>query len=192
MKLGQKNKKILPHIDEEIDPSFFSIKFKINDRIFKIAVDKLLKFEEENLDEVSDMAFDKALDKCSYYRFTFLSAAVELEKKLAIIEREQKQWIAGATNIVRSNIIEDRAKVKKDTGVPNNWFGSITKQEIENGFYEDEELREIFTDFESQVSEIQAQIKLMYGLRDILEQRGNHLQSLGKRRLENQRKNYGV
>lgn len=187
MKLGQKNKKRTPVIKEDIDPAFFEVKFKIDGKIFSIAVDDLLKFEQEDLDQVTDASFDKALDQCSYYRYTFLSAAVELEKKLSIIEREHKQWYAGASRIARDNVIAERAEVKKRTKVPNNWFGSITKQDMENAFYSDEELREILDEYESKSNEMRSQIKLLYGLRDILEQRGHHLQSLGKRRLENNR-----
>lgn len=192
IQLGQKNKKSLPKVEQDIDPAFFEVKFKLNDRVFKIAVDTLLSFEEENLDEVSDQAFDKALDQCSYYRFTFLSAAVELEKKVAIIERQFHQWLAGTDKMVREAIIDERSKIKKETKVPNSWFGSITKQDMEYGYYKDPELNRIYQDHSQKISELRAQIKLMYGLRDVLEQRGNHLQSLGKRRLENQNKNFNV
>ena len=41
---GVKGNKPLPQIRQEIDPEFFNIQFKINGKVFKIAVDNLLKF----------------------------------------------------------------------------------------------------------------------------------------------------
>lgn len=192
MKLGQKNKKAVKRIEHQVDDEFFDVKFKINGKIFDVAVRELLSFEAENLDEVSDDEFDKALDVCSYWRYTFLSGAVELEKKLGTLEREQKVWMATAIDEARLSIIEQRSKTKKETKVPNSWFGTITKQEIENELFSNPDLKEEALEFDEKISDIRAQIKLMYGLRDVLEQRGNHLQSLGKRRLENYRRNFNV
>ena len=80
MKLGQTNKKKLSYDKEEfIDPRFFKIQFEINGKVFKKAVDGLLAFEVESLDDLTDEALDTALDQCSYYRFTFLAAGAEIE-----------------------------------------------------------------------------------------------------------------
>ena len=67
MKIGQKDqKKKLVHDKEEfIDPSFFHIQFSIGGKVFKKAVDGLLSFEVENLDELTDedMAFEPYLEE---------------------------------------------------------------------------------------------------------------------------------
>ena len=65
MKLGQTNKKKLSYDKEEfIDPRFFKIQFEINGKVFKKAVDGLLAFEVESLDDLTDEALDTALDLC--------------------------------------------------------------------------------------------------------------------------------
>ena len=193
MELGQKNKKKLVHDKEEfIDPSFFKIQFEINGKVFKKAVDGLLAFEAENLDDLTDTDLDKALDYCSYYRFTFLAAGAEIETKLAKINREFNTWYAEAEQDVRRNTITERLEVKERDKVPNNWFGSMTKQEIEGRILTDETYSKTYNSYQEKIESMKKTMKLLYGLRDILQDRGGHLQSLGKRRLENRKWSFGV
>ena len=66
MKIGQKDqkKKLVQDKNTFIDPTFFQIQFSINGKVFKQAVDGLLSFETENLDDLTDEDLDKALDQC--------------------------------------------------------------------------------------------------------------------------------
>jgi len=193
MKLGQGNKKKLVYDKEEfIDPSFFKIQFEINGKVFKKAVDGLLAFETENLDDITDMDLDKALDYCSYYRFTFLAAGAEIEAKLAKVNREFNTWYAEVEQEVRRNTITERLAVKEKDKVPNNWFGSMTKQEIEGRILTDENYSKTYNSYQTKMEGMKKTMKLLYGLRDILQDRGGHLQSLGKRRLENRKWSFGV
>ena len=56
MEIGQKEqkKKLVQDKNTFIDPSFFKIQFSINGKVFKQAVDGLLTFETENLDDLTD------------------------------------------------------------------------------------------------------------------------------------------
>lgn len=193
MKLGQTNKKKLSYDKEEfIDPRFFQIQFEINGKVFKKAVDGLLAFEVENLDDLTDEALDRALDQCSYYRFTFLAAGAEIESKMAKINREFTTWYGNLTEEIRRTIMHERKETREQDNVPNSWFGSITKQEIENKILLIPEHAKIFNDYQDQLEGMTKQKKLLFGLRDILQDRGGHLQSLGKRRLENRKFSFGV
>jgi len=193
MELGQKRKKRLVPDDEEfIDPGFFHLEFTINGMVFKKAVDGLLAFESEDLGELTDADIDKALVHCSYYRFTFLAAGAEVEARLSTIEREYLTWYAGASETARSGIMTERKKIKERDKIPNNWFGSITKQEIEHKLLLDPTSLKKLVKHQELVAEMKKHIKLLYGLRDILQDRGGHLQSIGRRRLENRKMNFGV
>ncbi len=193
MELGQKRKKRLVPDDEEfIDPEFFHLEFTINGMVFKKAVDGLLAFESEDLEELTDADIDKALVHCSYYRFTFLAAGAEVEARLSTVEREYLTWYAGASETARLNIMTERKKIKERDKVPSSWFGSITKQEIEHQLLLNPNSLEKFVKHQEQVAEMKKHIKLLYGLRDILQDRGGHLQSIGRRRLENRKMNFGV
>ena len=132
MKIGQKDqkKKLVQDKNTFIDPSFFQIQFSINGKVFKQAVDGLLAFETENLDELTDEDLDKALDQCSYYRFTFLAAGSELETAIARKQREFDTWYAEAATQARQMLIEERQILKADKKIPNNWLGSMTKEEV--------------------------------------------------------------
>lgn len=194
MELGQKDqkKKLVKDKEAFIDPSFFKIQFSINGKVFKQAVDGLLAFETENLDELTDEDLDKALDQCSYYRFTFLAAGTELETAIAKKEREFDTWYAESSTQARRMLIEERQQLKTDQKIPNNWLGSITKEEIRGKLLTHPVFREEFEDYQNTIENMNKQRSLCNGLRDILNERGRHLQSLGKRRLENRRMSFGV
>ena len=193
MEIGQKRKKVLVEDTEEfIDPGFFMIDFKINGKVFRKAIDGILTFESEDLDELVDADIDKALVQCSYYRFTFLAAGAECEQKLASVERRFLVWYSAVSEDARKAIMVERMAYKKKSKVPNSWFGSLTKMEIEQKVATDPETAKEFKDHEVQVAKLKKQIKLLYGLRDILQDRGGHLQSIGRRKLENRKMNFGV
>jgi hypothetical protein len=193
MDLGQSNqRKLVKDKEEFIDPSFFKIQFEINGKVFKKAVDGLLAFETENLDDLTDIDLDKALDQCSYYRFTFLAAGAELESKIAKTLREFNTWYAEAEQIVRKNTIAERLAIKEKEKVPNNWFGSMTKQEIEGRILTDEAYSKTYNQYQDKIEGMKKTMKILFGLRDIIQDRGGHLQSLGKRRLENRKWSFGV
>lgn len=191
--LGQKTgRRLVKDQEEFIDPSFFKISFEINRKVFTKAVDGLLTFETEDLGELTDTALDKALDDCSFYRFTFLAAGAEVEAKIAQIERELNTWYAGISEQVRREIIKERQAVKKKDKIPSSWFGSITKQEIEHKILTDPQYHPVYQNYQNQLTEMRKYTKLLFGLRDILQDRGGHLQSIGRRRLENRKMTFGV
>jgi len=174
-----------------IDKGFFKVDISINGKAIKLGVDNLLAFEEEDLDELSDGALDKALDQCSYYRFTFLAAGAEIEAQIEIVNRQFTSWYAQATKEAKQLIINQR-KIQKDRDkVPNSWFGSITKQEIEDTIITDPQMAKKYNEFQDTLTELKKNLRILFGLRDTIQDRGGHLQSLGKRQLEHQ-KNFGV
>ena len=187
---GVKANKPLPQIQSEIDPGFFNIQFKINGKVFKIAVDGLLKFEKEDPSDWADASIDKGMQECSYYRFTFLAAAEELGQAILNTTREFETWKLEANSIARNKIIDDRLVIKKEKNVPNNWFGSITKEELSMTIMQDEK----FTEYSDKINEMKKNEKLLRTLSLIMHERGGYLQSIGKRRLEQQKmsfRNYG-
>lgn len=194
MKIGQKDqkKKLVQDKNTFIDPSFFQIQFSINGKVFKQAVDGLLAFETENLDELTDEDLDKALDQCSYYRFTFLAAGSELETAIARKQREFDTWYAEAATQARQMLIEERQILKADKKIPNNWLGSMTKEEVRGKILTNPVFKEEYESYSNTLDNMTKQKTLCNGLRDILNERGRHLQSLGKRRLENRRMSFGV
>tara|TARA_R100000458_G_scaffold59951_1_gene73168 strand:- start:2183 stop:2776 length:594 start_codon:yes stop_codon:yes gene_type:complete len=183
---GVKANKSLPQIQSEIDESFFEIKFKINGKVFKIAVDGLLKFEKEDPADWNDNAIDKGMQECSYYRYTFLAAAEELGQKILQTEREFEAWKLEAYSNARSQIIDERLIVKQEKNVPNNWFGSITKEELGRMVMQHPE----FISYSDRLAEMKKNEKLLRTLSLIMHERGGYLQSIGKRRLEQQKMNF--
>ncbi len=169
---------------DQIDPSFFEIKFKINNKVFKKTVDDLLTFDKENLDEISDKELDRALDQVSYWRFTFMAAASELEHKLNEIEREFNAWFAEVSEEARNKIYEKRKEIKKRDNIPNNWFGSITKQEIENQILLDPTWGPRYNQYQAKMSDIRKNMNLLFSLKDTIHDRGGLLQTISRRRLE--------
>lgn len=192
LQIGQRNKKLLPKVEEFIDPSFFKISFSIRGKIFRKAVDGILSFEEEDLDQLSDASLDKALDECSYYRFTFLAAGVEIEERIIQLERIFKTWYAEVSEEIKLKIIRSRRQLKTNEDVPASWFGSITKQEIESGILTDKNYGPKYAEHEDLIAKMNKTKKILFGLRDILHDRGGHLQSIGRRKLENRKMDFGV
>ena len=74
--LKDQKKRLVKDKEEFIDPSFFKIQFSIKGRVFKKAVDGLLAFETDELDDLIDEDLDKALDQCSYYRFNSVMSPI--------------------------------------------------------------------------------------------------------------------
>lgn len=178
-------------LDGFVDPAFFKIDIEINGKVFKQAVDGLLRLEVESLDEISDAALDKALNDCSYWRYTFLAAGVEVEEVLMRVERQFVQWYAETETAVRTAIIKKRQEERKD-GIPATWFGSITKQDIEHGIIINSITGPEYEKWQVEIADLLKKKKLLFGMRDVLQDRGGHLQSIGKRRLANRQLNFGV
>jgi len=184
-KVGTKHRgKALRQGSSEIDPAFFDIRFRINNKVFKKSVDDLLTFDKENLDELSDRELDAALDKVSYWRFTFMAAASELEQKLNQVEREFRTWYAGVSEEAREGLYEKRKAIKKRDNIPNSWFGSITKQEIEDQILLNPQWGPKYSSYQDKMSEIRKNMNLLYSLRDTIHDRGGLLQTISRRRLE--------
>ena len=114
--LKDQKKRLVKDKEEFIDPSFFKIQFSIKGRVFKKAVDGLLAFETDELDDLIDEDLDKALDQCSYYRFTFLAAGVELEHSMDTVKREYATWYAEKVELARKEIIAERKLMKEGNG----------------------------------------------------------------------------
>ena len=89
-------------------------------------------------------------------------------------------------------LIDERKQLKLDEKIPNNWLGSITKEEIRGKILTNPVFKEEFEHYTDTLDNMTKQKTLCNGLRDILNERGRHLQSLGKRRLENRRMSFGV
>jgi hypothetical protein len=193
-KLGSKDRKrvLVKDKEEFIDPSFFKIQFSIKGKVFKKAVDGLLAFEVDELDDLTDADLDKALDQCSYYRFTFLAAGVELEHHIETIKRQYDGWYATEVEKARKQIVGERKVWKEEDNLPNSWIGSVTSADLKNRIISSIDTQEEYQAYMIQLSDMKRQLQLCYGLRDILQQRGGHLQSLGKRRLENRKMSFGV
>jgi len=192
-KIGNKNsKKALDEGSHDIDPSFFEIKFKINGKVFKKSVDDLLSFDKENLDEISDKELDRALDRVSYWRFTFMAAASELEHKVNEIEREFRAWYADVSEKARQNLFEKRKKIKDRDKVPNNWFGSVTKQEIEDQVLLNPDWGPIYSNYQKKLSDLKKNMSLLFSLRDTIHDRGGLLQTISRRRLELNKSRFNV
>jgi len=83
-------------------------------------------------------------------------------------------------------------QMKTDKKIPNNWLGSVTKEEIHGKLLTSTIFSEQLLQFETTLDNMTKQKTICNGLRDILNERGRHLQSLGKRRLENRRMSFGV
>jgi len=181
------HRQILSVGTDRIDPNFFKVSFSINGKVFIKAVDDLLVFEKESLDEVSDPELDNALNRVDYHRYTFLAAGCELETTIARKQRELKSWLAEAVKKVKLLIIRERRELKESENIPNNWFGSITKQEIEDKILTTKELAEEYKELQDTIAEMEKYKKVLFGLKDILQDRGSHLQSLIRRRIENKR-----
>ena len=107
-------------------------------------------------------------------------------------KREYETWYAEKIELARKEIIAERKAMKERDKLPNNWLGSITKDDLKNNIMTSPLTKQEYNDFVVKLSDMSKQIKLCYGLRDILQERGRHLQSLGKRRLENRRMSFGV
>jgi hypothetical protein len=190
MELGNTSTKKDLKKDEEfkdIDPGFFQIHFSIGGRVFQIAVDGLIAFEKEDLKELSDASLDEALNDCSYYRFTFISAAAELEQRVMAEERVFNTWFANATSTARMLVITERNRLIKEGGFAKGWFGSITKQEIETAIVTHHTMGDEYEAYQARIAEMRKNIKLLTGLRDVLQDRGGYLQSIGRRRMENKK-----
>jgi len=186
-------KKNLEYSDfEEIDPGYFHIQFSIGGKVFQKAVDGLIAFDRESLRDLSDEALDEALNDCSYWRFTFLSAAAELEQRLMREERAYNSWIAEAQTKAKHIVIQERNRLIREEKIAKGWFGTITKQDIESAILTDPDLAEEFEAFHARMDSMRKNIRLLNGLRDVLQDRGGYLQSIGKRRLENRKLKFAV
>jgi len=163
---------------------FFQVSFQVNGKAYTKAVDGLLSFEKDNLDDVTDGELSKALDQISYWRFTFSAAHAELERALSQLEREYRVWYAHCTKDVEKTIMGDRKVVKEDLGVPNNWFNSVNKQDIEDAIITSPIHGASYTAYQEKISDVKRDIRLLTSLRDVLDGRGSLLQTIARRRLQ--------
>lgn len=192
LQLGSQGDRRTPLIkgEENIDKGFFLIKFKINGKQFIKAVDDILKFEQEDLEEVSDGELDKALDEVGYYRFSFFSAASEIKMRMLELKRKFQTWQAECRKEARHALLQERKRLRDDEGLSTSFQGSVTKQEIEDWILLHSEYGPELETRSSILDGMEKTYNLLITLRDVCQDRGGHLQSIGKRRLEN-RKDWG-
>jgi len=170
-----------PDDEEYIDPSFFSLDFKINGKAFRMAVDHILRIRHEELTDPSIETFNAQLEACSYYRFSFFAAAQQVGTRRKEVERAFRSWLAKRQDHWRDELSKARKKFRERHSLTSKDQPGITKDEILDAILMDKDEGPEYEKFQSEIEVLRQKEELLLELRDCLHDRGFHLGGIADR-----------
>ena len=174
---------------EYIDPAFFQLDFKINGKVFKMAVDHILRIRQEELTDPSIEIFNRQLEACSYYRFSFFAAAQQVGHRRRETERAFRHWLAEKQDYYRKKLSKDRKAFREEAGLTSKDQPGITKDEVLDAILMDNTDGDQYEDFQTEIEVLREKEELLIELRDCLHDRGFHLGGVADRMTQHRNKN---
>ncbi len=172
----------------EIDEYFFRIDFSHKGRKFKLIIDRLMALDKDDKGILNEFELRNQLNEIDRYVSPLLLAAKDILKYRKETERDFDIWYAEISEKIRSEIIEERMKLKEEKKVPATMFTGITKEDIKNRVLIDEKLRNKYIDFWEKIDDLEHKEEVLLGLRKDLHNRSFTLQTISDLMIQDQRR----
>lgn len=161
--------------DRELPEDIFNFELILNNRKFVVLVDTLLKInKEEDLEDYPPMKLKEALEQCASYRVTCYCAYLSAYAQKKQSEEEYDLWFAEARSTARKAIKNERLLEKANKNRKD--IGQITKDELEE--YIISNYRTEYKEKKEMIRYWEGNEKMFLEFRDVLKDRGMHLQTL--------------
>jgi hypothetical protein len=177
-----------PSDDEYIDPQFFHLDFKINGKVFRMAVDHILRIKHEELTDPTLETFNSQLEACSYYRFSFFAGAQQVAIRRKDLERAFRRWLAERNEAHRKMLSISRKEERQKHKLNSRDQPGITKDEILDSILLDLEDGPQYESFQHEINVLRQKEDLLLELRDALHDRGFHLGGIADRMSQQKRR----
>jgi len=175
-KLGSVDPKSLirDHDGERVSRGFVDISIKLDEGIIELAAENILLLERTPEDTLTILEVEKQLSTLSAYRFAFIRAQAIISKLVKKKNRELKAWLAGKRRDIIKDIGKFRIRMRENEGFSNSWFGSITKDEVQERLELDNE----FTIKQDEIETLEEQETILKGLHEVMGQHSSNLRRL--------------
>lgn len=177
-----------PEGDEYIDPSFFALDFKINGKVFKMAVDHILRIKHEELTDPTVETFNEQLEAASYYRFSFFAAAQQVGHRRREVERAFRRWLAVRQDHWRGELSKAHKEFREKHSLLARDQSNVTKEEVLDTILMDKKDGPEYEKFQDELDTLRQKEALLLELRDCLHDRGYALQGIANRMSEHRNK----
>ena len=169
--------------------TLFGINFTVKGKVYDVMVDELVSIKKDYSDW-TDVDLSIHLEQCSFWRTAFSSAIAEFTSAVTNLSLDHKQWYAAAAKEAREEALKWRKEKKAEGDFPNSWFGSVTKQEIEDWILLDPKYSETYIKNIKEIEHFKIKRDRLIDLRDTIVQRASDLKKLIDDRMDQRGKNY--
>ena len=171
-------------VSEELQefPNLNILHLEINFKKINYNLASLLSLSYDRLELIGPEKLEEALEKSSAFRFSIAALLESTKDKLNEIKIEFDKWAGENNKAIMLLAVSQRKEIKTQENVPNNWFGSITKEEMHKTFLSSEHLSSNYVKRLRLVRKYQRAIDLLDKLYSIIESRAMAIQSILKRR----------
>lgn len=171
--------------EETKDESFINyhiLNLEVDGKEYSFDVGPLISLSNKNLEYLSIEELENALEKTSSYRFSISTLKEKVNEKLSQFKEEFDKWQAENWFLATSIAVKRRKQIKDEENVPNNWFGSITKEEVRGLLAIAEDTKKEFQRLNHLIRKYDSAYNQLTNLLSILEDRGSQLQSIMRNR----------
>lgn len=171
--------------DREIPGDIFNFELVLNNRKFVVLIDMLLKInKEEDLGDYSPMRLKEALEQCASYRVTCYCAYLSAYSEHKNWEERFELWKAQERSEARKYLKNERLLEKANKNRRD--VGQITKDELEEYIITNK--KDEYVKYLEKIRYWDNNTKMFLEFRDVLKDRGMHLQTLLNRVTDNRTK----
>jgi len=163
-----------------ISSSLFSVKVETAEGLIDMAAETVLLLERGADGELNSQEVEQQMAILSAYRFAFVRARVILGKDLKRNQRHLKQWLGLHRKSAFKTIIEWRAMIRNVENVSASWFGSVTKDMIEEELMKNPEYEQKLIEIE----DLEADIETLKGLEECVTSHGFMLKGISDKLMQ--------
>jgi len=169
-------------IKDELDFHIIEIPDK-NGEFIKFNVEPLISLSNKDIEQLSPEELDNALNLIASYRFSILNLKANVDEIYEELKDDYRKWHSEKWELIVQEAVIRRNQIKAAEGVPNSWFGSITKEEIHGLIISNELTKAEYAKKSSQLRKYNKINEILDGLIEILRDRGSQLQTIMNRRI---------
>jgi len=167
---------------KEMTPWEGRVKYAIGGKEYEADLMGILTMGGDKITDISDEELDTQLERSSYWRVAFLVAYSEAAKDRRKAELEFEVWYSEVSEGIHNKIQGEREK--EIEGTRRTAIGQITQAQVQRGVVNTPAYRDMYIQYKEDISRLQAEEDKLKGIRDAIQDRGQHLMGLARRRHE--------
>jgi len=160
-----------------LSTSLFRVHVRTPEGFIDMAAETVLLLKKGASRELEEVEIEQQMRVISAYRFAFSRARALLIQEKSSKQISLNQFCAEKRRDTINEIGAWRSRMKENQGIASSWFGSITKQEIEERFSLSPEYLVLI----KELSQLELNIETLKGLEESINSHGFILKSLAEK-----------